>query len=110
MSELKLFQKSYDFMLWLFNKTDGFPKSKRFSVGQRVENTVLEFVLMLNNIQYSKPDKRELIRLSVKFDEIKMLIKICYDAKLIAKNSFIYAVERCDEIGSMLGGYIKSVG
>ncbi|HPS58020.1 MAG TPA: four helix bundle protein [Spirochaetota bacterium] len=110
MSELKLYQKSYDFMLWLFNKTDGFPKSKRFSVGQRIENTMLEFVIMLNNLQYSKPNRRELYMLSVKFDEVKLLVKISYDAKLIAKNSFAYAVERCDEIGSMLGGYIKSAG
>jgi len=110
MSELKLYQKSYDFMLWLFSKTEGFPKSKRFSVGQRIENTMLEFVLMLNRIQYSSPNKRELYLLSAKFDEIETLVKICYDAKLIAKNSFAYAVERCDEIGSMLGGYIKSAG
>jgi hypothetical protein len=26
MSELLLYQKSYDFLVWIFNKTDGFPK------------------------------------------------------------------------------------
>jgi hypothetical protein len=35
MSELKPFQKTYDFLVWVFAKTDSFPKSKRFSVGQR---------------------------------------------------------------------------
>jgi len=35
--ELKLFQRTYDFLVWVFAKTDGFPKSKRFSVGLRLE-------------------------------------------------------------------------
>ncbi len=108
MSELLLYQKSYDFLVWMFNKTDGFPKSKRFSIGQRIENLLLDYMVLVYQFQYSKKGEKSVFALSAKFDEIKMMVKICYDTKLLGHGSFAYAVERCDEIGAMIGGLIKS--
>ncbi len=53
MNELKLYQKSYDFLIWMFAKTDGFPKSKRFSVGQRLENLFLDFIVLAYDLHYT---------------------------------------------------------
>ena len=108
MSELLLYQKSYDFLVWVFNKTDGFPKSKRFSVGQRIENLLLDYIVLVNRFQYSKKGEKSAAAISVKFDEIKLMVKICYDTKLIGHNSFAYAVQCCNEIGAMIGGLMKS--
>ncbi|HSV97790.1 MAG TPA: four helix bundle protein [Spirochaetota bacterium] len=109
MSELVPFQKSYDFLVWMFNKTDGFPKSKRFSIGQRLENALLDHISLVYRFKYSKNREKTLFVLSAKFDEIKLLLKICYDSRLIAKNSFAFAMKQCDEIGALIGGLIKSL-
>jgi hypothetical protein len=37
-----LYKKSYDLLVWSFNKTNGFPKSKRFSIGKRLEDKLLD--------------------------------------------------------------------
>jgi hypothetical protein len=90
MDELQLYQKAYDFLLWVFNKTDGFPKSKRFSVGTRLENLFLNFIVLVNSLQYTKEKKRKLIKCSALFDEIKLMFKLCYDTKLISQKNFAF--------------------
>ncbi len=40
-SEMLIVKKSYDFSKWLLRHTGKFPKSYRFSVAVRMENTIL---------------------------------------------------------------------
>lgn len=42
-SEMLIVKKSYDFSKWLLRHTGKFPKSYRFSVAVRLENTILSF-------------------------------------------------------------------
>ena len=107
MSELVRFQKAYDFLVWVFAKTDGFPKSKRFSIGQRLEVLLLDLVVLLNGLQYSKERARKLFRVSAAFDEIKLLMKHSHDTRLISRDSFAYSLHFADEIGAMIGGLLK---
>ena len=102
MSELVAYQKAYDFMLWVFQKTDAFPKSKRFTIGQRLENALLDLVTGLYMVQYSSKSKKEILHISEIFDNVKLLLKISYDARLIGHKSFSHAVKQSDEIGAMM--------
>ena len=108
MSDLLVYQKSYDFLVWAFNKTEGFPKSKRFSIGQRLESRLLDLVTGLNRLQYTKNNEKLVQSISATFDEIKLILKICYDTKLLSHSSFVFTVEKCDEIGAMIGGLLKA--
>ena len=42
-NEMLIVKKAYDFSKWLLQHTGKFPKSYRFSVAVRIENTMLEF-------------------------------------------------------------------
>ena len=53
--------KTYDLMLWIVQKVEKFPKSYRFSVGQRLIDTGLDLLLLLVEAAYRK-DKREALR------------------------------------------------
>ena len=50
--------KTYDLVLWLVQKVEKFPKSYRFSVGQRLVDTGLDLLLLLVEAAYRK-DKRD---------------------------------------------------
>jgi hypothetical protein len=109
MNELLLYQKLYDFLVWIFGKTDKFPRSKRFSLGGRLENLLLDMVVEAQKLQYTKDRFRLITAMSASFDEVKLFLKISNDTKMISAESFAYALERCTEIGAMIGGYRKSV-
>lgn len=53
--------KTYDLVLWLIQKVEKFPKSYRFSVGQRLIDTGLDLLLLLVDAAYRK-DKRDTLR------------------------------------------------
>ena len=50
--------KTYDLVLWIVQKVEKFPKSYRFSVGQRLIDTALDLLLLLVEPAYRR-DKRE---------------------------------------------------
>ena len=108
MQELIIFKKSYDFCKWLFLHTNKFPKSHRFSLAVRIENGMLEFIRCIA-IANHREKKLPILRLAD--EELVMLriyIRFCHDMKFISIQSYEYAVKQLDELGKMLGGWIKS--
>jgi hypothetical protein len=56
--ELIIFKKAYEFSKWLFNHTNKFPKSHRFSVAVKIENGMLDFLRLItvaNNCRKKVP-------------------------------------------------------
>jgi hypothetical protein len=56
-------EKAYDFLLWLLPKVQKFPRSFRFTVGDRTVNVGLDLLLALVEAAYST-DKGEPIEIS----------------------------------------------
>lgn len=42
-----IFSKTYDFILWLLHHTEKFPKSERFRMARRLEDTAFDFYELL---------------------------------------------------------------
>ena len=107
MSELLVYQKAYTLLLDVFKRTDAFPKSKRFSLGQRLEASLLDFVTLANGFRYARDKDARVRQMTVCFDEIKLLLKIAHDTKLISREVFAVYIVSADEIGRMLGGLAR---
>ncbi|MDZ7266081.1 MAG: diversity-generating retroelement protein Avd [candidate division KSB1 bacterium] len=105
--ELKLVQKSYDLCQWLFNHTEKFPKSRRFSMAVRIENQFLDFLELVSLASYRK----QKLPLLQKADEhlffLRLLVRLSHSMKLITTGSYEFAAQGLDEIGRMLGGLMK---
>ena len=54
--------KAYDFILWLLPKVEGFPRSFRFTVGDRLTLTGLDLLMLLVEATYSSSKERHLGR------------------------------------------------
>jgi len=107
--KLKVFQKMYDFTIWMTNHTTKYPKSQRFSFAVRIENLMLE-ILSLIIVANKKRNKTEYIKeIDIKLEELRILIRISKDLKLINLKSYKYAVLKLEEIGKLLGGWWKSI-
>jgi four helix bundle protein len=107
-TELVIFKKAYDFSQWLLQHTGKFPKSHRFSVAVRLENVMLEF---LRQISVANRRKQKLPILHAADEELmtlKIYLRLSHDSKFISTKSYEYAVRQTEEIGRLLGGWIKS--
>jgi hypothetical protein len=86
-----------------------FPKDSRYTIGTKIDSLFLETIELIMRAAYS--DKIEkLISLkdaSVKLDLLKFFLQIAWEIRSLDNKKYIQLSERLDEIGKMLGGWIK---
>jgi len=104
-------QKAYEFSLWIIQKVENFPRSYRFSVGDRLVQGVLDMMLRLVDAAYSRDKFRLLTEVNGLLNRMRFLLRLAKDLKLLTVDSYGHAAERVEEIGRMVGGWRKaSVG
>ena len=108
--EMLIVKKAYDFSKWLLQHTGKFPKSYRFSVAVRIENTMLDFTelvavanMRLNRVSLLRQADEDLARL-------RLLVRLSYEMQFLNLKSYEYGSSRIAELGKMLGGWIKKSG
>ena len=108
LNDLIIFKKTYAFSKWLFNHTNKFPKSHRFSVAVKIENGILE---LLRDITIANHRKHKLPLLKAADEELislRIYFRLSHDLRFISTSSYEYGIKQMEEIGRMLGGWIKS--
>lgn len=108
--DITIIHKSYQFFLRLYSATNLFPKKDRFSLGQKCQQLTLEILELLFTAnakfwQYKLPVFQEI---DVKLKILKTLIRLCYDVKALDQKKYLLFQEQLQEIGKMLGGWIKA--
>lgn len=88
-----------------------FSKNSRYTLGQKIDSLFLEVIENIVKAGYS--DKTEklifLKRASVKIDLLKFFLQIAWEIKSLDNKKYIRLSEKLDEVGRMLGGWIKSI-
>ena len=106
--DLVIFQKVYDLILWLYPAVNKFPKSQRFVLGQQIENTVLEILKGIIQANQERNKLPYLKQISVNLDKLRILIRLSKDLRFISIKQYGFATNKVNEIGKMLGGWLKS--
>jgi hypothetical protein len=84
---------------------------ERYSLWSRVEATALQMLEGFVHVGYLSLEQRaqKLTRLAAEVDMLRMFIRLAVDIKILPLKKVVPLQERLDEIGRMLGGWIKSV-
>lgn len=97
---------------WTLNRTAGFPKSQRFTFGQRVDNLTLDALMLTVRAIYLPREKKPplLEELNFQLEQLRVLWRLVHDQHWISQQQLLFVSGRIDEIGRMTGGWLKSVG
>lgn len=103
-----IFSKTYDFSIWLLNHTGKFPKSERFRLAKRLDDSLFDFYGHL--LESTRPGKARhgLQRADLELDKLRLFIRISHARGLFSNRQYEYAINSLMEIGKLLGGWIKS--
>ncbi len=101
--------KAYDLALWLIQKVEHFPRSYRFSVGDRIVSNGLDLLLTLVQSAYTADKARLLESASARTNSLRYLLRLAKDLRLINIDSYGYSTGCIEEIGRMVGGWQKAV-
>jgi len=108
--DLLVIKKGYDFSKWLLQHTGKFPKSYRFSVAAKLENAILDFIEFAT-VANMRRDKVPLLR---KADEalarLRLLFRLSYELRFVNLKSYEFGSKQVNELGRLLGGWIKKPG
>jgi len=106
-----IFHKLYELYTLFHSYQSLIPKSQRFSLWLRCENTILTLLetVIETGHKGDKEKLRSLIFMSDKLDILKVLCRLAKDTRTIDSKQYLSIQALIQEIGKMLGGWIKSV-
>jgi len=107
--EMIIYQRHYDLMLYSFPIIGRFPKEQRFVLGQQIETAMLEIGKMIVHANKLRQKREKLYELDIALEKLRFLIRLSKDLKMMSVSKYGHHCERIDEIGKLLGGWLKSL-
>ncbi|MBF8262705.1 MAG: hypothetical protein HW387_370 [Parachlamydiales bacterium] len=109
--DIPIFHKIYDLYKLLHSYQAKISKSGRYTIWQKCENTTLALLEALIETSHRKGEDRvqSLFIISNKLDLLKVLVRLAKDTRIIGDPQYIEIQKNIQEIGKMIGGWIKSV-
>lgn len=105
-----IFTRTSDFILWLLDHTEKFPKSERFRMGRRLEDSVFSFYELLIEATRSTKRKRQLlVQADVELEKLRLFVRMSQQRKLTSVSQYHFAADALVEIGKLLGGWLKTL-
>lgn len=111
MTDIPIFTKAYELYKTFYSFLQSFPKKDRYIIGKRCEELLLELLESTINAGNLPKDKKlpVLKEASLKVDLLKVLFRLLRELKVIDNKKYLVLEEYLQEIGKMLGGWIKSL-
>ena len=98
----------YQFLTWLMPTVEKFPKSHKFTIGDRIEIAALDVLEMLIEATYTKDRLQHLQQANLGIEKLRFLLQLATDLKLLDRRRYEYAARALDETGRLIGGWTKA--
>ena len=106
--ELQVFVKWVEFLKWLLNTTETFPKKIRFSITTRINNLALDILEIIIVCKYDRDARsRGLKKMNIGIETLRVLLRICHELKYLSHRQYQYAALHINESGKMIWGWLK---
>jgi hypothetical protein len=105
-----------ELLSWSIDRAEGFPRSHRFTLTERLLNhsldaqdLALEAAFSPAALQSLEGKKLALHRLNLLLEKLRVLWRLVHERKFVSQQQLFFAVGKIDEIGRMTGGWLKSL-
>lgn len=97
------------FINCFYQYIQGFPKKDKYTLGEKLEKTILEIfeLIALANTVNQIEKVKILEKVSAKLDLLKIFIRLSCELHILDQKKYILLQEKIQEIGRMLGGWLK---
>lgn len=101
-----IYTEAYHLAQALLKQSAHIPKAYRPTLGRRMEEAALDIVVRLRQ-ELLKNGQLELTAVSLRIDELKVLIQLAHDVGILRDHAFGEFAAAIDKIGRMLGGLTR---
>ncbi len=101
-------QACHELQAWLIPQLDLFPRARRFTLGERLENGLLRVLEALVEAAYSR-EKRTALTMANRTLEIERhLWRLAHELRVIPFNRYEHGAQLMDDLGRQIGGWLRS--
>ena len=98
----------YQFLLWLGPTLEKFPKSQKFTLGDRIHSIALDILEALIEATYTRERGAHLRRANLGIEKLRFLFRLATDLRVLDRRRYEHAARTLDESGRLVGGWIKA--
>src|SRR5215469_10972557 len=108
--ELVVITKTYDLILWSCNHIGKFPRNHRFVLGERIERDLYDLLETLIRAKYTRNRQELREKANLTPEILRFQMRLAKDLQCLKVESYGFAAKAIDEIGKLMGGWLKSGG
>jgi hypothetical protein len=109
-AELTVITKTYDLILWSCHHTSRFPRNHRFVLGERIECNLYDLLETLIKARYTRQRQALLEQANLTLEVLRFQMRLAKDLQCLKVTSYGFVAKAIDEIGRLVGGWLKSSG
>jgi len=110
--ELLIYQKQIDLIGYAYNLLRKYPKHEKYAMVVQIKNSLfdaLRHIIRANKIYRDTPARLSMLNmLDAELQIQKVLVRMSHENCFISNKNYMEWSRRLDEIGRILGGWIKS--
>jgi len=103
-------QSCHELLLWLIPHLDKFPRNRRFTLGERIENGLLMVLECLVDACYSRQKQAALAQANRKLESTRHLWRLAFELQAVNSKSFHHGAKLMLELGQQIGGWLRYAG
>ena len=105
--EMLVIDKVYEFTIWTTNHVSKFPKSYRFTIGDRIQLRLTQILETLVRSKYTQHRASLLREANLDLELLRFQFRMAKDLKCLSLDSYGHASRAVNEVGRMVGGWMK---
>lgn len=105
--QLPVVEAMYQFLLWLIPTLEKFPRSQKFLLGDRLQAQAQDVLDALIEAAYRRDRTETLRQANLGLEKLRFGLRLAHDLRCLDFKRYEYAARQLDEIGRMVGGWLK---
>ena len=108
--DLKIKQKCEDMILYAYIALRQFPKSEKFTLAADIKKSMFKILELIIRCNKSRDKRKYLYTIDVELDILRSFVRLAKDLKFLPFKRYEVWSRYLDELGRMLGGWMKYAG
>ena len=104
----KAVQDCHDLLRWLIPHLDRFPRSRRFTLGERLETGLLDVLAELTDAAYRRDKTPALRRANRRLQVVRHLWRLCWELGVVPARRYEHGARLLESLGAQVGGWLRA--
>ena len=100
-------QTCHELIRWLIPQLDKFPRLRRFTIGERLEQALLDVLELLLEAAFTRAKQHALQRANLRLEVTRHLWRLAHELEAVSTRRYTHGAGLMDGLGRQIGGWLR---